>query len=73
MQSVEPAALQPDVEEDEVRPARGDGRQRLVGGSRLAGAVALILKKAGDQIADVDFVVHHQDISAHRRIPFLIS
>ena len=32
LQPVQPAALQPDIEEDEVRPPRGNRRQRLVEG-----------------------------------------
>ena len=65
LQPVEPAALQPDVEEDQVRPARLDRGQRLVGGAGRARAVALVLEDAGHQLADVGLVVDDQDVGAH--------
>ena len=63
LQAVELGALQPDVEEDEVRPARHDGGQRLVAVARGARLVALVLQDAGDQVADIGFVVDDQNIS----------
>ena len=65
LQAVEPAALQPDVEEDQIGPARDDGAERLVAVARGAGAVALVLQDARDQIADIRFVVDDQDIGCH--------
>ncbi len=46
LQPVELRALQPDVEQDELRPARLDRRQRLVGIARGARLVALVLEDA---------------------------
>ena len=62
LQPVEPAALQPDVEEDEVGPPRFDRGERLVGGAGGARAVALVLEDAGHELADVGFVVDDQNV-----------
>src|SRR5471032_2287727 len=65
LQPIEAAALQPDIQEYEVRPARpdrGDGRIAI---ARRAGRVSLVLQKASDQFADVGFVVDDQDIGRH--------
>ena len=68
LQPVQAAALQPDVEEDQVRPARLHRRQGLVGIARGARAESLILEDARDEIADVGLVIDNQDIGAHELI-----
>ena len=65
LQAVEPAALQPDVEEHEVGPARDHGGQRVVAVARGARAVAFVLQDAGDQLADIGFVVDDEDVGCH--------
>ncbi len=65
LQPVQPAALQPDVEEDQVRPSRLHRRERLIRVARGARAEALILEDARDEIADVGLVVDDQDIRTH--------
>ena len=62
LESVEAAALQPDVENDELRPALLDGLQGLVGIARQARAVPVVLQDAGDHLADVRFIVDDQDV-----------
>ena len=65
LQAVELAALQPDVEDHQRRPAlahRIDGLGAVVG---AAGRMALILQDARDQRADVAFVVDDENIVAH--------
>jgi hypothetical protein len=59
---VHAAALQPDVEEDERRPALGDLAQRAVGVGGGAGAMPLVRQDAGNQIADVGFVVNYENV-----------
>ena len=66
LEAVEPASLQPDVQEDEVRTPRLDGGQGLVGRSGRARAVAFVLQDAGHEFANVDFVVDDENVSAHR-------
>src|SRR5579863_411931 len=65
LQSVEAAALQPDVKENEVGPAGNDCRDRLLTVACSAGAIALVLQNTGDQFADIDLVVDDQDIGCH--------
>ncbi len=65
LQAVELGTLQPDVEEDEVRPARDDCRERLVAVARGERVVALVFQDSGDQVADVGFIVDDQDIGWH--------
>ena len=48
-QAVELGALQPDIEENQLRPALFDGGQALVAVGGRAHAVALVLENAGDQ------------------------
>src|SRR5262249_56580090 len=67
LQPVETAALQPDVEKDQVRPARLDRRHGVVAVAGGAGVVAFVLKDAGDQLADIGFVVDNEDIGRHLR------
>jgi len=65
LQAVELAALQPDVEDHQRRPALThgvDGFGAVVGAT---GSVALILKDTCDQRADVAFVIDDKNIVAH--------
>ena len=66
LQAVEPRALHPDVEQHQMRPARLDRRQRLVGIARKAASMALVRENAGDELADVVLVVDDQDIGGHQ-------
>ena len=65
LQPVEPAALQPDVEEDQVRPPRLDLAKARVAVARGARAVALVLQDARDQLADIGFVVDDENVGRH--------
>ena len=69
LQTVEPRALQPDVEQDQMRPARLDRGQRLVGIARQTRAVALVGEDSRNEFADVVFVVDDQDIGGHQVEP----
>ena len=68
LQPVEPAALQPDVEEHQVGPAAGDMRERVVAVARRARHIAFVLQDAGHQLADVRFVVDNEDVIHGSRI-----
>ncbi len=65
LQAVEPAALEPDVEEQQVGPARLDLVQGGVAVARGAGGVAFVLEQARDQLADVGLVINNQNIGRH--------
>ena len=65
LQPVELAALQPDVEDHQRRPALAHGFDRLGAVVGAAGGIALILQDARDQRADVAFVVDDENIVAH--------
>ena len=67
LQPVEPAALQPDVEENEVGPPRLDRGERLVGGAGGARAVALVLEDSRHELADIGFVVADLAVAGERR------
>src|SRR3974390_3868967 len=62
LQSVEAAALQPDVEEDKARLLGDDRRQRVIAVARRARFIALVLQDTGYQIADIGFVVDYQNV-----------
>ena len=65
LEPVEFAALQPDVENDERRPALAYSVHRLGAVVRAARGVALVFKDTGNQCADVALVVDDEDIVAH--------
>ena len=65
LETVEAAALQPDVEDDELRPAFLDGLQGLVGIARKPRAMAIVLQKSRDHLTDICLVVHDQDVRRH--------
>ena len=65
LEAVEPAPLQPDIQEKEVRPPRRDGSECIVAVARGARVVALVLQDAGDQLADICFVVNDEDVGRH--------
>ena len=69
LQPVELGALQPDVEQDQLRAARLDRRDRLVRIARQARSVALILENAGDELANVVFVVDDEYVRSHQDDP----
>ena len=66
LQPVELRALHPDVEQHQMRPPRLDRGDRLVGIAREPRRVALVLEDAGDDFADVVFVVDDQNVGGHR-------
>jgi len=65
LQAVELGTLHPDVEQHQMRPARRDGGDRLVGVARHARLMALVLQDSGDQLADVVFVIDDENVSGH--------
>ena len=65
LQPVEPAALQPDVEEHKIGSPRHDRRESVVAVARGARAMAFVLQDARDQFADIGFVIDDQDIGCH--------
>jgi hypothetical protein len=65
LQAVEPAPLEPDVEEQQVGTARLDLVQRGIAVARRAGGVAFVLEQARDQLADVGLVINNQNIGRH--------
>ena len=69
LEAVEAAALQPDVEDDQVRPPLLDRLQGLVGIAREPRAVPLVLENSRHQIANVGLVVDDQDVRRHRYLP----
>ena len=69
LKPVELASLQPDIEENQVRPAIGDFRQSTVavaGGARFK---AFIIENTGDQFPDVRFVIDDQYVIRHELRP----
>src|SRR5690242_12544193 len=65
LQTIKPAALQPNVEENEIRPPRNHRGKRLVAVASRAGAMALVLQNARNQFADVRLIVDDQDVGCH--------
>jgi hypothetical protein len=65
LQPVEPAALQPDIEEHHVRTAARNFGQRLVAVARGPCRKSFVFENTGDQIADVRLVVDYQNVMCH--------
>jgi hypothetical protein len=65
LKTVEPAAFQPNIEENEIRPTRNDSGQCFVAVTRRARIVSLVLQDPRHQFADVRFVVNDQDVGCH--------
>ena len=65
LQAVELRALHPDVEQHQMRPPRGDRGDRLVGIAREPRLVALVLENAGNEFANVVFVIDDQNVGGH--------
>ena len=65
LQAVELGALQPDVEEHQMRTAAGDLGQRRIAVARGAGAKSLVLENTGHEIADIGFVIDNQNVTGH--------
>ena len=65
LQPVEPRPLHPDVEEDQARPPPCDLVESAIGIMGLPRLKTLVLEDAGDQVADVVFVVNDENIECH--------
>ena len=65
LEPIEPAALQPDIEEHQARPACMDCVERIIAVTRDPRRVALVLEDTRHQLADVSFVVNDQDVGSH--------
>ena len=68
LEPIEPAALDPDVQEHELRTASLDRRERFLGCPGGPAAVSLVVEDAGNQFADVGLVVNNQDVGTHRAL-----
>ena len=66
LHAVEPAALQPDVEQNETRPAHADGGEGGVAVAGFARLVAFVFQDAGDERADVGLIVDDENVFVHR-------
>ena len=63
--TVEPASLEPDIEDDESGTARLYRGQRLVAVARAARIVAFIVQDARYQLANIGFIIDYQNIRRH--------
>lgn len=65
LQAVELGALQPDVEEDQVRAAVGDLGKRRIAVARGARGEPLIVQDTRNEVTNVSFVVDNQNVTCH--------
>jgi hypothetical protein len=65
LQPVELGALQPDVEEHQMRPAAGNFMQRRIAVTRGAGGKSFVVENAGYEIANIGFIIHNQNVTGH--------
>src|ERR1700746_2581625 len=65
LQTVKPATLEPNIEENQIGPTGTHGGKRLVAVAGRAGAMTLVLQNACDQLADIRLIVNDQDIGCH--------
>ncbi len=68
LEAIEPAALQPDVEDDQMRSALLDGAQGLVAVAGRGVRMTLVLENPGDQLANIGLVVDDQDVCSHLKL-----
>ena len=68
-QTVHPATLHPDVEDQQSRLARLYGRQCAFGVVRGAHRIAFVRQDAGHQLANVRLVVDHKNVGRHHITP----
>jgi len=59
--AIQLGALQPHIEDDEIRAAQTVGGQRLIGRAGAAGLIPFILENGLDQHADIRLVIHDQN------------
>src|SRR5581483_4862496 len=69
LQAVELGALQPDVEEYQMRTAVGDLRQRGVAVARGARGKSLVVQDARDQLPNGGLVIDDQNVTCHGTRP----
>ncbi len=69
LQAVHATALQPDVEEDHVRPTARDRRQRGIAVTRRPRLVTFVLENTGDEVANIGLVIDDQNIIRHCYVP----
>ena len=65
LQAVELGALQPDVEEHQMRAAVGNLGQRRIAVARGPGLEAFVFQDARNEVANIGFVVDNQNVTGH--------
>src|SRR5207302_10536186 len=65
LQAIELAALQPDIQKDQVWTPRRDRSKRIIAVARGPRAVALILQNTRHQVADISLIVDYQNFGGH--------
>jgi hypothetical protein len=65
LQTIEFAALQPDIEKHQIWSPRRDRAQRIIAAARGTRTVTLILQDARDKIADIRLIIDYQNFSGH--------
>src|SRR6476620_5620812 len=65
LQTVEFAALEPDIKKDQIWASRRYRRQRFIAVARRPRVVALILQDARDKIANIGLIVDYQNFRDH--------
>ncbi len=71
LQAVEPAALEPNVEDHQRRTALIDRREGTIGVTGAAGCVPFVLQDPRDELQNVLFVVHDENVGCHFRLTSL--
>ena len=65
LQAVELGALQPDVEEHQMRAAIGNLRQRRIAVACGPGAETFVVQNTRNEVANICFVVDNQNVTGH--------
>src|SRR5690349_10444129 len=69
LQAIELGALQPDVQEYQMRTAVGDLRKCGIAVARGARRKPFVVQDAGDEVADVGFIVDNENVTRHGSRP----
>ena len=65
LQPVQPRSLHPDIQENQTGPPTRDFVEAAVRVMGLARLIAFILQDAGDQFANIVFVIDDEDVECH--------
>jgi hypothetical protein len=65
LQSIQLRSLQPDIQQHQRGPPSRNGGERGIRTYRRARLISLILENAGNQLANIGFVINNKNVTGH--------